>query len=511
MCQKSGMFFLPFMLLYGLILGEESRIIREDVIVHPEKHPIGLMENPHFMVAVDTNFNKIVIDNDLDVCYGIAAGDLDQDNDPDIVITQPYDSLILMYRYDPANTTFDKDTLYRFESHNNPGDTVNIFQVTVADMDSDGLNDVIFGQYDDGLYVLYNEGQAGFSDTVHISSSCSWMFDVADLNEDGLMDVVGNNNSWNTETWWIRQNADQSFSEILIDDDCGDAYGIDVADLDSDGDFDIVQGSVNGYDDLYWYENNGQDSFTKQMIDAYIDDPVDLICTDMDRDNDEDILVSACGSGELRLYENDGSGQFTIQTVTDSVDGMWHIGLQDMDSNQSVDMVTGNRNSDYFLWFSIDSVGFYSAHLIDGSIQYPQDFVFGDFNTDSMPDIAMISGHSAWGEYAGGRLTLYLSGEATDVSLPETDDKPLVPDLHHNFPNPFNPLTTIAFELPFDADVDLKIYDLMGREVMSLIQDKMHSGRHQVEFDASGLTSGLYLCRLKANGYTDVQKMILTK
>jgi hypothetical protein len=83
--------------------------------------------------------------------------------------------------------------------------------------------------------------------------------------------------------------------------------------------------------------------------------------------------------------------------------------------------------------------------------------------------------------------------------------------LYENYPNPFNPSTSIKFSLPEKAFVKLAVYDVMGREVVVLINSQMNAGIHQILFNAEGLSSGLYFCKISANSFIDVKKMILVR
>ena len=80
-----------------------------------------------------------------------------------------------------------------------------------------------------------------------------------------------------------------------------------------------------------------------------------------------------------------------------------------------------------------------------------------------------------------------------------------------NYPNPFNPLTTISFSLPAAGAVDLAIFNVNGREVAHLVDGWREAGSQEVTFDASGLASGVYFCKLAANGQSAMTKLILTK
>ena len=84
--------------------------------------------------------------------------------------------------------------------------------------------------------------------------------------------------------------------------------------------------------------------------------------------------------------------------------------------------------------------------------------------------------------------------------------------LHQNFPNPFNPSTMIRFDLPEASVVTLKVYNLLGQEVATLLSDEsMAAGFQQLRFDASQLPSGVYLYRLTAKGATDSPYMSVKK
>jgi N-acetylneuraminic acid mutarotase len=91
--------------------------------------------------------------------------------------------------------------------------------------------------------------------------------------------------------------------------------------------------------------------------------------------------------------------------------------------------------------------------------------------------------------------------------------------LYQNYPNPFNPTTTIRFELPKSAFISLKIFDLLGREIITLVNEKRPAGEYAVEWNGKGLPSGIYLYRLKADdpstssgqGFTETRKLVLHK
>jgi hypothetical protein len=97
-----------------------------------------------------------------------------------------------------------------------------------------------------------------------------------------------------------------------------------------------------------------------------------------------------------------------------------------------------------------------------------------------------------------------------------TVNSPVEFNLAQNYPNPFNPSTKINYSLKVDSKVTLKVFDILGQEVVTLLNENIAAGAHNVTFDASKLNSGVYLYKIEANGvdgssFTSVKKMILTK
>jgi hypothetical protein len=111
-------------------------------------------------------------------------------------------------------------------------------------------------------------------------------------------------------------------------------------------------------------------------------------------------------------------------------------------------------------------------------------------------------------------LLAYNTGISTSVN--DVNIEKIEFNLKQNYPNPFNPQTNIEFELKKDSNVELKVYDINGQEVNTLINNNLNSGNHKLIWNGTDnnnnkVSSGVYFYRLNANGTTDTKKMILLK
>ena len=114
---------------------------------------------------------------------------------------------------------------------------------------------------------------------------------------------------------------------------------------------------------------------------------------------------------------------------------------------------------------------------------------------------------AAWVNY--GRQTGFIWKLITDVG----DDELLVNEfkLYNNYPNPFNPSTKIKYQVPSISDVTIRIYDVLGNEIETLVNQEKTAGTYEVEFNSEGISSGIYLYKITAGDFTQTKKMILLK
>jgi hypothetical protein len=95
--------------------------------------------------------------------------------------------------------------------------------------------------------------------------------------------------------------------------------------------------------------------------------------------------------------------------------------------------------------------------------------------------------------------------------MKEGTEVPTVYKLYQNYPNPFNPSTTINFDIVKTGNVSIILYDILGREVQSLLNENVEPGRYKLTFSAENFASGVYFYRIRTSEFTDVKRMLLVK
>jgi len=134
---------------------------------------------------------------------------------------------------------------------------------------------------------------------------------------------------------------------------------------------------------------------------------------------------------------------------------------------------------------------FYGAYDIDVEFDGQKEKVSVQFSKDS------------------GDIEIQLN--TIETSLKQPTEIPANFELAGNYPNPFNPRTTIRYALPRRTDVELQVYDVGGRLVFTLVNESRNAGRHSVVFDGTGQASGTYIVRMKAGGFVGLSKMLMIK
>ncbi|MBS1552396.1 MAG: T9SS type A sorting domain-containing protein [Bacteroidetes bacterium] len=153
-----------------------------------------------------------------------------------------------------------------------------------------------------------------------------------------------------------------------------------------------------------------------------------------------------------------------------------------------------------------DTKDFDHYGLFVATITYAKNFgVIGYCSGDPPPCTAFTN-------LIGCRIDGIVYGDTNLTSIEQFGNPiPEYFSLKQNFPNPFNPLTIINYQLAINNVVSLKVYDALGIEVVTLVNEKQDPGRYSVEFSGEGLPSGIYFYKLEAGDFTETKRMVLLK
>ena len=161
--------------------------------------------------------------------------------------------------------------------------------------------------------------------------------------------------------------------------------------------------------------------------------------------------------------------------------------------------------TNYRLEHATDSL-FTTNILVDSTITGTSTVIRGlDGNTTYWWRVSAKNG-AGWGEYSTPRLF--------KVIITETNKTQRVPsdfELMQNYPNPFNPSTKIKYSVPQSSDVVIKVFDILGNEIRTLVNEEKSSGTYKITWNAANLPSGIYFYQLRAGDFTQTKKMILLK
>jgi hypothetical protein len=176
---------------------------------------------------------------------------------------------------------------------------------------------------------------------------------------------------------------------------------------------------------------------------------------------------------------------------------------------------TQNHNNVIISWSTsteTNNLGFDIERKMDNSLFIKVGFIQGKGTTKVKQSYSFTDNNLTSGSYTYRIKQIDVNGSVhylkeinVEVGLPS------IFSLEQNYPNPFNPATTIKYQLPKAGFVTLKIYDILGREVAFLVKKYQNGGRYSVDFNASKLSSGVYIYELKTPDYNSCKKMILTK
>jgi hypothetical protein len=403
---------------------------------------------------------------------------------------------------------------------------------TFVDLDYDNDFDLVYGQSSGILYVYRNNGTISnplfqfypdYFKVIKLDGSGATV-SLADYDRDGDIDLLSG--MWDGKFYFFRNDGTNlkpifnrvttTFSNLTVS-----SYSSPVfVDFDKDGDFDIISGALDGK--IYLFINNNGIFTANNSIFGFIDvgwmsSPA---IVDIDADGDLDLLVAAETGSDYRFFENLGNNNFVQNNnlfAGISFPSYSSATLSDIDNDWDYDLIIGRSNGFLFyyrndgnstipIWTRIDTVF--------GGVKVKQNANtdFADLDGDGRKDLIV-------GEY-DGNFSYYKNLFAQPNLIGENQIE-IVGNFHlfQNYPNPFgktsqsdNPITKIKFIIPPTesglTEIILKVYDLLGREVATLVNDEIAPGLYEVNFDASGLSSGVYYYQLRTKNSIQTKKML---
>jgi hypothetical protein len=195
---------------------------------------------------------------------------------------------------------------------------------------------------------------------------------------------------------------------------------------------------------------------------------------------DSVIITNSDGSIEKHTYIYNGNGNKTLK-----LEEYWD-GTNWVNSWRYTYTYDSNGNMTLFLSEDWDGTNWVYS---DGSFYFID--TFGNFYY-----------------FYGGKIEIFYK---TITNIEKENNNNFTYTLQQNYPNPFNPSTTIKYSLPKSGLVQLKVYDLLGREVVTLVNKEQTKGSYKINFNASYLTSGIYFYKLQSGNFSDTKKLILLR
>ncbi len=400
------------------------------------------------------------------------------------------------------------------------------------------------------------------------SRGASWV----DYDNDGDIDMFVANERGHNENLYrnmLKENGTATFTKITTGSpvaDGGNSMSGSWGDVDNDGDLDLVV--TNGWPSAsfnFFYLNNGNRTFTRVLNDTLVKTAgyhVGSAWGDIDNDGDLDLFIATAygpSASKNLLYKNmlRENGSLSFQrigtgAIVNDLGYSYGCAWGDYDRDGDLDMFVAktlnenennalyrNDNSNGNHWFVVRCVGVSSnksgigakirikatiggqatwqLREVDGQSGYcgqnlDQHFGLGDATIIDSMKIEWPNGTvDTYTNIAVDRISTAREG----AGLTGIDEKqgsiPTDFKLLQNFPNPFNPSTKIGFRLQASGFTTLRVYNPLGQEVRTLVNNWMSPGEHEVSFDASELSSGVYYYSLQANALHESRKMLLLR
>ena len=431
---------------------------------------------------------------------GVAWADYNLDGMVDVYLCNTGAANVLYKAYGPLGL----DWLF-LESSGGVNDAGNSACPTWVDFDNDGDSDLFFTTRSGQDRLFENAGSFGFYEFSNSTinnpgngSGCAW----ADYDHDGDMDLYAAVDGSSDRL--VRNMAGTSFVPAIGTpaSAVANTRGVAWADYDNDGDLDLYQAKSGQYDRLLLNQGGGVFVVIPLGIDAAGGAARGAAWGDTD------------GDGDLDLYlVNAGSSNVLMQNDLDNGNHWLHLRLTGTTSNVSaigtiVELTTGGVTQRR-------EVTAGSGYCSQNSL----DVEFGLGTATSVESLVITWPSGTVQNFSGvpiDQLIELNEDVSTGLEDGDTGDTPAQYALHSNYPNPFNPLTTFAFELPRPGRTTAQVYDVSGRLVKVLLNQDMPAGTHSIQWNGNDgrgqpVGSGTYFLRLSSGAFRSVKEMTLLK
>ena len=460
-----------------------------------------------FAASAQASFGEPLLISALaDAATCVYACDIDGDGDNDVLSSSYFDNKIAWYRNNGSGAFSDQIVISSTANGAN--------SVFACDLDGDGDNDVLSACWLGNKVYWYEntDGNGTFSSAKMITGSAVGAHSVyaCDIDGDGDMDVLSASYYDHKIAWYenMGEGGTRFGLQQVITATAYNALSVFAIDLDGDNDIDVLSAS-RADNKIAWYRNtDGKGTFgAQQVISTSTVEPFCVFACDIDNDGDNDALSASETDNKIAWYENtDGNGTFgPQQIITTSAYGAEYVRACDIDLDGDVDVLSASYYDDKIAWYeNTDGDGTFGAQQII-TTGASGAFAVGAADLDGDGDFDVLS---ASGD--GDKIEWYRNDCVTSAGDEEDHSTPFKYDLM-NYPNPFNPTTVIQYELREKGLVTLKVFDVLGHEVATLVDEEKPRGRYKVEFDAGDLASGIYFYRFKVGDYIESRKMVLIR